>query len=316
MSKLGDINSSYGKQFVIAVANAYSYQIMQSSNLPKNTIIVSSPFDISTGEDLGTPALLITDNDGVAVELTKTLCAKNGLKYENDALYLDIDNFTVKCNEEGKLYVDLEHLIGNSSSVTLSNGVVSVNESGIQRATKNDFGVIKTDGITIKSDNGKIYVNSEMLDYCTENSAGIAIGDGNSVIISNGTIRINADALQKSANSYGVAKADGTTLSCTNGILSVNMSYFESGHGLLKVDGITVKSNNGEVSANAEGFDTATYDRYGVVKIDGSQLETSTDGRLSIKSFDSISQQVLELNERIAVATSQIQQIENDISNI
>ena len=52
MSQLGYIYSSYGKHFNIGIANTYGENVLTGSNLPKNSIIISSPID-RDNEDLG-----------------------------------------------------------------------------------------------------------------------------------------------------------------------------------------------------------------------------------------------------------------------
>ena len=95
MSKLGNIKESYGKQYSIATANAASYIVMNGSNLPKNSIIISSPID-NENEDMGTYSLIGVDNEGFPARLTYTIKEGNGIVTDNDILKIDIDDNTIK----------------------------------------------------------------------------------------------------------------------------------------------------------------------------------------------------------------------------
>ena len=61
MSKLGNIYLSYGKEFKISIANTYSNIVLSGSNLPVNSIIISSNVD-DNFEDTGSYSLIATDN--------------------------------------------------------------------------------------------------------------------------------------------------------------------------------------------------------------------------------------------------------------
>ena len=84
MSRLGNIQESYGKQVTIAVANTYSSTVLGSDALPKNALIIASPVvtDSHGTHDIGTYTMLMTDNFGEAVRLTYTMQEGNGLTTE------------------------------------------------------------------------------------------------------------------------------------------------------------------------------------------------------------------------------------------
>ena len=104
MSRLSDINNSYGKTFSFAAANTYSTNVLDASKLPASTMIVASPQE--DGEDIGQHSLLVTDYNGEAVRLTYDITAGNGLNFSNDALELSIDNDTI-IEDNGKLVATL-----------------------------------------------------------------------------------------------------------------------------------------------------------------------------------------------------------------
>ena len=96
MTSLGNIYSSYGKSFSVAVANTYSNVVLSSNNLPENTIIIASNVD-DNYEDTGSYSLIVTDNYGSPIRLTYTISEGNGLYYSDkeDAISLNIDNDTI-----------------------------------------------------------------------------------------------------------------------------------------------------------------------------------------------------------------------------
>ncbi len=69
MSKIGNIKLSYRKQFNIAIANTYSNIVLSGSNLPANTIIISSNIN-ENFEDTDWYSMIATDNEGNPVRLT------------------------------------------------------------------------------------------------------------------------------------------------------------------------------------------------------------------------------------------------------
>ena len=83
MSKLGYISNSYGKQFNISVANTYSYNVLNGSNLPVNSIIIASNVN-ENNNDTGSYSLIATDSVGSPVRLTYTIKEGNGLYYHSD----------------------------------------------------------------------------------------------------------------------------------------------------------------------------------------------------------------------------------------
>lgn len=316
MSKLGNIENSYGKQFSIAIANTYVDNILNADSLPANTIIISSPYDINTLEDLNTPAIIITDNEGEGVVLTKSLNTINGLKYENDKVSLFIDNSSIITNNKGELTIDLNKIINTINGLTLDNGIIKVNSNSLDKASKTKFGVVKVDDNTIKSDNGNIYIETQNLDLSTNTLPGIVKGDNNTILITNGVASIITNNLQRGGSNFGVVKPDNNSITINNGILSINLSYFINNNiGAIKCDGTTIVSNNGVLSVNNNGLQKASETTYGVIKYNNEQFEIK-DEKLAVKNYDNMTYNLSNISSRIQAANEELTQIEEFISNI
>ena len=156
MSKLNDIYNSYGKTFGIAIANTYSYNVMNASGLPKNTLIVAAP------NDSNNCSLLITDYNGEPVRLTYNIISSNGLVDNNGSISLETNSIFYE-NESGQLSIDIENLVDNTTIKDI-NGKFTVDTQELAKASSTTYGVTKIDGATILSDDGKIYVNTQKLD--------------------------------------------------------------------------------------------------------------------------------------------------------
>jgi len=111
MSKLCDVQRMYGQDFGIAVTNASSYVVANSSKLLSNMLVISSPSD-KNGDDAGYPALFATDYNGKPVQLTYAISIDNGLALDtNNIMYLNIDKQTIKQKYDGApLSVDTNYL--------------------------------------------------------------------------------------------------------------------------------------------------------------------------------------------------------------
>lgn len=315
MSKLGNIQRSYGKQFTIAIANSYVDNVLNANMLPKNAIIISSPYDTTTYEDLGTPSIIATDNDGVGVLVTKSIAANNGLVYEDDSLSLKVDGTTLK-EVDGKLDIDINGLVSTTNGLQAGT-YLSIGNTAIQKASATKFGVAKVDGTTIKSDNGMLYVETSGLDHATRLAKGIVIGDGTTLSVINGNPQVATQNLTKAGTSFGVAKPDNISIVASNGELSINETYFISDTevGILKT-GQGIVSNNGVLSVDEASFPKASTTKAGVVKFNGEQFEASEDGKLSVKGYDEFMSQLSTLSTRIENATNEVDAIEQEIASL
>ena len=320
MSQLGNIQTTYGKTFAIAIANTYASNISYNSNLPKNTIIISAPMDTTTYEDIVGTALLITDNNGEPILLTKTIKTGNGIEYRNDSIGLSIDNNTIKTNSAGQLYVDIASIIDNSTEIKVnSKGALEIDENFVQRASANKFGVAKVDGSTITVDNGTLHINTDKLDVAEKEMYGVVKGDNTTIKTINGIPNIIQSGLDKCTDiTYGTLKPDNLTITSSNGVLSVSeQSLVSNGDiGLVKVDGTTIVSHNGTLSVNMSGLQMASPTTYGMVMFDDKYFTIEEDGTLHASSISNLNDSINSLQERIENASAQLDQIETEISQL
>lgn len=297
MSKLGYISNIVGKQLNLAVANTYSQNVLDGSNLPSNSIIISSPID-SNGNDIGTYSMLATDNEGNPIRLTYSISEGNGLYYSSfsDSLKLNIDNNTIKINSTYNLYSTLKNVIDENTLISNSNETISVDVNNIGIASTEKFGISKIDGETINSDNGNIFVNTSKLEYSNSlsESFGIGVGDGVGLISTNGLLEINESSLEKGTRERsGVVKPDGKTISSNDGILSANTIAFAKAikdrFGISKVDNIKLRFNkDNKVSVNTNSIQSASDKNYGVSKIDTNTLDIDDNNVLSANKYMTI----------------------------
>lgn len=298
MSKLGNIKESYGKQITFAVANTYSSNVLTSTSLPKNALIISSPTitDVQGNvHDYGTYGVIITDNVGNPVRLTYTIQQGNGLGADSsnsDILKLNIDGSTLTTNEQNELSVNKYNIIDNNTLV-VNNDKIEVNIDGLQKCALDRIGVVKIDNETIKTSiSGQIYVETENLDRANDSQYGIVTSDNNTVHIdSNGVLSVNTQNLNKATQwSLGVVKIDDETIKTTNGALYVNTSSLSrasnSVFGVAKADETTISAVSGVLSVNPDRLKHATQNQYGVVKFDDSIVVNN--GVASVKDYNNI----------------------------
>lgn len=321
MSRLGYIQNSYGSQFNIGIANTYSNNILTGSNLPANSIIVSSNID-DEGNDTGTYSLLATDYQGNAVRLTYTIQEGNGLYYDekNDSLSLHIDNTTI-LNNNGVLSATLSNSINNIVLKSNDNKIY-VDTQNLPLASSDNYGVGNIDGSTIKSDEGTIYVDTHNLQYSNTDSNiyGVGIGDGKTITINNGKMNINEEGFNHADGvNPGVVKPDNITVNVNNdGILSVNTQNLRKAsvndYGVIEVDGKSVLSDNGEIYINTEIISLAQPLSYGVSKVNTKTLNLK-DGIISFKDYYTIKNKIdeyqninIEYNKKISEFNQELSQ--------
>ena len=315
MSRINDINKYYGSEFNIAIANTWSSYVMQANGLPVNTIIITSPYDNDTYEDLGVHSILMTDSYGEVARITYSLCCGNGLKFENDAVKLAVDEDFLD-STSNELSLNVSKIIDNAS-VKFDNGILSSNVKVLQTASKDRFGIISVDGYTVKSNKGKIYVDTENLDLSDNNSSSFGIvssTNGSPVTISNGTISIDSSKIQKSSsNDFGISKCDGVSVSNNNGTLKTTLSNLQkcsnSTFGLVKEDNISIKSNNGVLTADFSSVNNL------LIKVDGVTTMVDNNGFLTINDSVSISNSLATINSQIESLNERIATVEEHISD-
>lgn len=299
MSKLGNIQESYGKPIIIAVANTNSSTVLGSTALPKNALIISSPLtEDSQGNvyDLGTYNMIMTDNYGNPVRLTYTIQQGNGLNVDSsntDIIRLDVDKNTLITNDYGKLTINKYNIIDNETLIVNNSNKLEVNVDNLTHASIDSLGVVKIDNETIKTTTtGQIYVETENLDRANDNQYGVVTSDNNTVHIdSNGILSVNTQNLTKATtSSLGVIKLDGKTIKSKNGVIYVStedlMPATQYNRGVAKVDGSTLSAVAGVVSVNSSELTHASNEQFGVVKFDSSIV--LENGIVSIKGYNDI----------------------------
>lgn len=321
MSKLGNIQESYGKQINIAVANTFGENVLASTQLPKNNIIIASPVD-ADANDIGTYALFVTDYEGNAVRLTYTIQPGNGLRIDNDntdIIKFDIDNESIVTDELGSLYVGIDNVIDGTTIQQYENSKIGVVTENLDIASAETLGVLGIDEHTIKTNlDGSIHVETENLDRANENQVGVVTSDNNTINIdSEGVISVNTQNLNYATSSKpGIIKCDGVTLDTTYGGLRVNtqnLKYATSSQfGVSKCDNFTITSNNGIYTANTNNLNKSSVDKFGIIKSDG-ETTIIDNGFFSIKNYDTIVHDISYIRLRINKVNEEIQRINNTL---
>lgn len=315
MTKVGNIISSYGAPFEIAIANAPSSAVLESYSLPANTMIIAAPANESE-EDAGTYSMILTDYNGEPTRLTYCIREGNGFYSEDDAISLHIDGETLMTTGSGELKADIEKLA--STNIAKRNGKLSIDLSLLPKSTESRLGTVKTDGFTLNSDNGMLSVNTANLDLASSIEHGICIGDGTTVSTSNGAIRIIESGLSRCTEStYGRLKADAVSTYTSDGVISIKHSYFldDSAIGLVKPDGTTVKSANGVLSIDQNGLKKATFTQAGTVSL-GPEFVKNSAGQYSLANATQIGEQISSIQERIDSANSRLDELDSIVSQI
>ena len=317
MSQLGNIYLSYGKQFNIALTNTYSNIVLSGNNLPVNTIIISSNID-ENNDDIGTYSIIATDSVGTPIRLTYTIKEGNGLKYDSDVLYLNIDNESIKNSSDG-LYIDLSNIENNF--ISSSENKLSINNDSIDIISSNNRGTCIYDDSTIKSDDGTLYINTDNLRFADNATSqyGIITSSDKSINIDNGVISVNQNDLPKTdADNFGVCKVDLYSIDFdTENRLNINTDNLDKSNsyefGIIKNDGNKIISNNGVLSINTNNLSDATYNSLGIINIDNDTIKLNSNDQISISNYDKINNELDNLIDKISYQFSTLENIENDI---
>lgn len=260
MSKVGDVDKMYGKNFSIVTTNASASDILNDneSSFIEASLILASPVD-DYGNDLGYPTLLATDAEGKAIRLTYTIKPGNGLVLAytyasneqdfSEVISLAIDSDTLQTTEAGNLYVSAYGLTENSEYISVD--------------ARNN----------IEVDIVKLIDNNRLVLTKMANSS-------------------SAESYLKNRITVDASKiVDGITLISTENTNVANLSNFKTQ--LISVnlpniiDNSTIKTiltpNGREVlAADSNKMDKATSSSYGVVKIDNSTIKTNPNGSIYV----------------------------------
>lgn len=302
MSKLGYITSSVGKKIDLAIANTYSVNILNGSNLPSNSLIISSPID-SKNNDLGIFSMTVTDSNSVPVRLSYCIQEGNGLHFKDDSLSIDIDKNTI-IEDESTIKLNVEGIIDNKSIINSSKGL-SVDSNSLDKASADNLGVFNVDGKSIIMVGDTLSVNTSKLEYSNKlsNQYGIVIGDGKSVFSDQGILKIVQENLSKaSSEEFGLINTNDLAINIEDGILSVNTEYIRRGNdstfGIIKPDNKTIILNSSnELTLNESSLTKTSSSNYGIFKIDPEVFEINDD-TLSIHNYDQTQNKVEVLKEK------------------
>ena len=316
MTHTSNIENTYGKSFNVAVANTYAQNVIESTYLPKSSIIISTEYD---GEDIGHTAMLMTDQNGNAATISNYIIEKNGLHSNNDnpnVVSLKIDNKTI-VESNDKLSINVTNFIDNSSIVSTNNNI-TLDSQSLTKTSNVSFGVGKGSE-SIIANNGTIYVNTEKLDLANGQIEGIVKGDGKTISVTNGVASVNTNNLQKASNSsFGVAKVDNNYIISNDGKISLDKSKFKSiesnGRKMHKADNSSIVSNDGIVSVNTANLKKASNNSIGFVKIDPQTLEID-NGSLKVKNLDQMFTFVYDYEDGMTQIESKISQIRDLLNN-
>jgi len=278
MSKLGDIQNSYGKTFAIAVANASVKTIMDAATLPNNTLIISAQQN-NEGVDTDTSCLIITDNEGTPVRLTYQFIPGNGIVVDNNYIYIGIDNKTIFEDTNGRLSVNCSKFVDDKTIKVNTNKKLYIDINNLGIATENSLGLVKIDGETVNINmDGQLYVNTNNLLHASYDTAGIARGDNTTIITNDGTLSVNTENLAKATKDIpGIIKPDNDTIIINESslhIVTANLQHAtETQFGIGTGDGKTIITKDGVINVNEAGLAKCNNTLTGVVKLDNNTLK-------------------------------------------
>lgn len=192
---------------------------------------------------------IIEDSNGLRINISQ---------FKNDIVYVDNNKFTINTNkitnssinrrgiavtdnislnsDENTIFVNTEKLqyannqtlsygiiTGSDDIIKINNGIVSIDENQLPRATEDTFGVAKADEYTLSIKDNDIRVNTENLDYSSENTFGIIGIDNDKIISDNGILSVKSSSLQNANDIIpGLVKIDNNTITTNeNGFITI-----------------------------------------------------------------------------------------------
>ena len=328
-TQVGNTTKAFGRNYNITVSNVGGDNILTSSVLRENTIIIDSKIDRNF-EDVGTYAMFITDSEGKAVRLTYTIQPGNGLyvdESDHDKLKMRIDGISIMANDGDELYVNKNNIIDNNTLLATS-GRIHVQTTNLARATSSSVGVMKGDEDTIKVSGGVARVETKNLQTVddVQNRDGIMrhSSEMNRTIEAvDGKLNVLTYNLDKADNdTFGVVRTDGvTTMADDNGKLSVITAGLDVAHyaqkGIIMGDGATTVAKNGVMSVLTHNLTPADSDNYGVVMIDGYSLVTSeNNGKLEVYRYPEIEALLETNNPEHEIFRRDIEDLKNRVSKL
>lgn len=312
MSKLGYISQSYGKQFNAAIANTYGTYVLGGSNLPSNTIIISSPVS-QNNDDRGSYSLLITDYIGNPVRLTYTIREGTGMKYSDDAIRVNIDNYTI-IDSNNRLSADLSKLVDNKT-VIYKDDMIFIDKSQLDIVSPSSVGLFMINETNIKSENNKLFVDTNEIQHANENVPGTVIGDGITINTIQGVMSVIEDNLPHATDdNYGFARGNGSTFIVNDGVMSIlteNLdTCLEDRSGIVTADNKTIVFNSdNELTIDTQELDKATVSSIGVFKYDP-LVFSMNEGILSVANYSEIQNYINNLNLKLVEINQKTEDID------
>lgn len=287
MSKLGYISKSFGKETNVAIANTYSANVFNSSNLPENSIIITSPVD-DNNDDIGSYSILMTDYLSNPIRLTYTIKTGNGLEYHNDtdSIKIDIDNKNI-VESDKKLTANIKNLIDNKTIIYDEDiKKIAISYQSLDNISYGTKGLFRIDENNIKINyDERIFVDTSTLKYANQYTevSGIGIGDNHLVVSDQGVLTVKQDNIKHaSADDAGLVRSDNYTIPIKEGIMEVNTRNLETctneNAGIAKADNDTIFINgNNELEVNTQRLSSVSSSSKGVFKYDSSCFDIVND---------------------------------------
>lgn len=223
--------------------------------------------------------------------------------------------------------------------------VLKVNTENLNKASENNFGVVKVDNktITTSSGSGIIKVNTPGLDYINnERSSGIIRVNAKNHLTdwiygdANGFLKVKTKNMPRATeyeennrlltDGFGVVAIDGKTIVNANdiaqGVIKVNTENLtkasKNNFGVVKIDNNTIQfdKTNELISVNTEKLNQASINHFGVSKIDGQTIGINNNGQLYVIGFINYKAAYEELLDQIDKLNNKLNEFDIKLSEI
>lgn len=223
--------------------------------------------------------------------------------------------------------------------------VLKVNTENLNKASENNFGVVKVDNKTIKttsSGSGIIKVNTQGLDYINnERSSGIIRVNAKQHLTdwiygdANGFLKVKTKNMPRATkydennslltDGFGVVAIDGKTIvnadDIAQGVIKVNTENLtkasDTKYGVVKIDNNTIQIDKTNlISVNTENLNQASTNHFGVSKIDGQTIGINDNGQLYVVGFINYKAAYEELLDQIDKLNNKLNEFDIKLSEI
>ena len=167
------------------------------------------------------------------------------LKTDNNILSVNTENFpTSSVLTRGILNIDGKTILSDEDTLFINTD--SLNYSDNSTMT---YGIVTYTDEILKIDNGIVSLQENMLPKASDNEYGVIISDNNTVSIEEGIINVNTVNLKHATeNEFGIINVDNEKINVNEGILSVDTSKLNkatySDIGTVCIDGNTIILNS------------------------------------------------------------------------